>query len=565
MKLTRREFLAKSARAAVGMSLAGTGVSLLTRFDAIAAPTWGASVPEHLATETLYVHPSGSDKHRGTLSQPLETIGKAAEMALWNNTKKKGTKIIINPGIYRESISLDYTKSATIYPIIFEARTPGTVVVSGSAVWTGWKPDGGGIYSHGWPYRWGLAPNPWPKDVPNLADICRRREMISVNGKWMKQVLSYRQLTEGSFFVDESRQRVYLRASVDTNMATALVEVALRPQLDGTRGIFSATGKTNLVLRGITFQHANNVLDMGAVVLTESTNLVVENCRFLWNSWMGLLVTEGKNVAIRGCVANNNGSSGMGFYKLKNMLLEDTETSYNNWRGALGEFYDWAPGGIKDSLIHGAVYRRYKSVGNKCRGFWMDTDDSNIVIENAFIHGNYFDGVFVEACQGPITIQNSIICHNGLNGDPQSSGILTGNATNLTLAGNVLYGNAASQITVNGEEPTRRETDWERGAMSIPPAKNWTMTRNRVVSEYDRDQLLFLWELSRDSWATFTKTLTSGNNLWYSRVNENAFKAAGGASLNFSQWKALINGDANSVFADPNFVNPDVHDFTRRA
>jgi len=51
--------------------------------------------------------------------------------------------------------------------------------------------------------------------------------------------------------------------------------------------------------------------------------------------------------------------------KVKSLLYEDTETSYNNWRGSWGEFTGWSVREQKQLRVHDAIYRRHKSVGIK--------------------------------------------------------------------------------------------------------------------------------------------------------------------------------------------------------
>jgi hypothetical protein len=53
-------------------------------------------------TTYLYVdESSGTDSNAGTASAPLKTIGAAARKALANNAKSIGTKVFINPRVFR--------------------------------------------------------------------------------------------------------------------------------------------------------------------------------------------------------------------------------------------------------------------------------------------------------------------------------------------------------------------------------------------------------------------------------------------------------------------------------
>ncbi len=148
-----------------------------------------ANVNESLETAFLYVDGvNGSDSNPGTQAEPFQTIGKATTVALANNQKGIGTRVTINPATYREAITVKSNSKSTSLPITLEAATKSTVEVSGSDVWTGWQPYSGNssIYTHAWPYAWGLCPT--TAGSPFEQDIVLRREMIFVNGTNLTQV-----------------------------------------------------------------------------------------------------------------------------------------------------------------------------------------------------------------------------------------------------------------------------------------------------------------------------------------------------------------------------------------
>src|SRR5947208_12781626 len=71
-------------------------------------PAWAqAIVNEGLETSIIYVDvKTGSDSNPGTQSSPLKTIGAAIGIAQSNNAANVGTKVIINPGTYREVLTI---------------------------------------------------------------------------------------------------------------------------------------------------------------------------------------------------------------------------------------------------------------------------------------------------------------------------------------------------------------------------------------------------------------------------------------------------------------------------
>ena len=224
----------------------------------------GASINEGLETATLYVDTNtGSDSNPGTQELPLKTISAAAAIAAANSQNKTGTAVTIDPGIYRESVSVALASGqvSTGWPMTFEAtpNSSGPVIVSGADVWGGWQPSSlyPSLYTNPWPYQWGECA-PSAGSASEEPDILLRREMIFINGTPLTQVLSLVELTNagftnpGSFYVDEIGGMVYVWPPSGIDMATATVEVSTRP--NG----FSIDGWSYVVLRGLKFQYANS-------------------------------------------------------------------------------------------------------------------------------------------------------------------------------------------------------------------------------------------------------------------------------------------------------------------
>lgn len=508
------------------------------------------------ADQTVYVngsHLQASDQNPGSQTLPFKTIAKAASVAVANNINQMGTKILISAGTYRENISLLKNGQETNAPITFEAL--GTVIVSGADVWGGWqKVAGTTIFVHSWPFAWGLVaiPDGWTPYV-TLQDIVRRSEMIMVNGTALQQVLSYGELRSNCFYVDDTARRVYVQLPGNVPMGTATVEVATRSKL------FSASGKTNLTVRGIIFQHASTAIDGQAVRFDDSSNILIESCQFRWNNWGGLGFGRSRNITARKNTANYNGGAGIGTWKTNALVFEDNETSYNNWRGKQGGFTGWSVAGMKNLYTHGGTFLRHKSVGNATHGIWFDTDCENILVKQSTFCSNLQLGIYLEANQGPITIQNSKICRN------KEYGIQIANTAKVNLENNTIYGNDNSQIMVSGQyDQPRMETNWETGEQRALLAEDASWKYNAVVGT-EGNQLLVATTVSSGLWGRFINTLTSVSNLWFNAQNPRAFQIAGGQQINLETWKLTTGRDGQSIFADPRFKDPANGDFGLRA
>src|ERR1700752_3898567 len=74
------------------------------------------------ATRTLYVDPSGSDTTgAGSSTHPWKTIGKAVAGGV------AGDLVLINPGTYAETITIEEKHGTAAAPIVFRAN--GNVVI----------------------------------------------------------------------------------------------------------------------------------------------------------------------------------------------------------------------------------------------------------------------------------------------------------------------------------------------------------------------------------------------------------------------------------------------------
>lgn len=484
---------------------------------------------------------AASDLNPGTAALPLRTIGRGAQLALAVNESGASITVLIHPGTYREAVSL--AEGGTPAAMTFQATDTGKAVISGSDVWTGWQRLGAtAIFTHQWPYAWGLAPI--PSGWPPLQDIVRRREMVFINGQPLQQVLAPASLTPETFAVDEAGQAIYLwaRGGADPNGAT--VEVAVRPTL------FDASGRANLTLSGLVFEHAATPLDGSAVFFDRMTNLLVQDTGFSWNNWGGIGVYASANVTALRNVADFNGGRGMEVSQLKSLRYAHNETSYNNWRGAWGGFYDWAMAGIKLLHVHGGMISSHRAAFNQAHGIWLDTDNQDVTLSDGIWCGNRLNGGFIEASQGPTTILRAAACGNG------GRGLFTTESSNLTVQDSALYENGKAQFEVGGEL-SRLVTNWETGAVMTVRAERLTLCGNAIMgNNYDQNVLAI------PGWDFFLASLKSGQNDWWNPQNAAPFFFNWSVHLDFAGWQRTSGQDADSVYADPLFKDPENWDFT---
>ena len=231
--------------------------------------------------------------------------------------------------------------------------------------------------------------------------------------------------------MDEPTNQLLIKPPVNTNMSTAVVEVATRSQ------ILNVSGRSNLVVRGLTLEHARSCVNDSAASISSSKGVLVDSVHANWNNWGGLEITSSSNITVQYSEASHNGGVGLHGYQDVNSLWTNNKTDYNNWRGAEGGLYDWGMGGFKSLLMHTATVQYHHSYGNQAQGLWFDTDNKNITINNVYLSNNRLANLQLEANEGPIVVKNSYLC-NGLAG----AELL--NSANTTFQSNTFYNNGAS-------------------------------------------------------------------------------------------------------------------------
>jgi hypothetical protein len=518
-----------------------------------------ATVNETLETAFVYVDGvKGSDSNPGTQAQPLKTIGAGASKATANNHKGLGTRVLIAPATYPESISLYGTSSDTSLPITLQASGSG-VVVSGAVHYAGWQSYSGNpaIYSDPWSHTWGQCPASSGGTLPGPfeQEIVLRREMIFVNGTAITQVLGLGQMQQGTFFVDEPAHLVYLWPPSGTDMATADVEVATLPQL------MQIYNKTNIVVRGITFQHSNACRNGQAVwVGGVSKDILFDSDSFRWNNAVGLhIFRPASHFTVQSSSANNNGQSGMMSVNTRFALWQSLVTSFNNWRGAQGADYNWNSGGMHFFADHVHTISGLVTTYNQTHGIHWDTDNADITVSNMLAAQNLSIGALVEANEGPVAISNSRFCSNNLGVKENyqfQAGLVLRNSELVSLTGSTLYNNQISQTMVLGQKGGIPVTNWETGATYNLRTQGFVHTGNTIEAVGSSQQVFTDGYLGGTDWTVFQTTVNSNHNQWWNSSNTNSFIIPMGQVHPLSGWQSATAQDGLSNWSAPSDLGP---------
>lgn len=509
-----------------------------------------ANVNESLETASIFVDGTkGSDSNSGSQSSPLKTIGAAAAMAETNNQNSIGSKVIINPGTYRESISLNHNRKDTSLPITFQAATKGTVIVSGGVLYTGWAKytANPSIYTNSWLNDWGTCPQ--TTICPFQQEIMMRQEMVAVNGTVQTQVLSLTQMQPGTFYVDEQAALIYVWPAAGTNMSTATVEAASLPT------ILQISQKSNIVVRGLTFQYANSCRNSGAVyVMGTSSNILFDSDTFQWNNGLGIKISNPTTYfTVENSVASHNGQTGFQESQTNYGLWQADTASYNNWRGAQAAYYACNTGGLHASLAHHDTINGLTTSFNQTYGIHWDTDNSYITASAVNSTSNQMTGIFIEKDEGPITLSNSYACNQ--SAATGVGGLVLRNSEDITLTKSVLLNNVPAQLMVIGQAGGIEVTNWETGVTTNLVTQNFSNTSN-VIQGSNSTQLVFKDSyLSGTDWTSFQSTLKSSGNTWWNAYNSTSPFVVPTPKTNskddFSGWQGATLTDATSSFKAP--------------
>jgi hypothetical protein len=509
-----------------------------------------ATVNESLETAFIYVDGTkGNDSNSGSSSKPLKTIGAAISMAESNNQSGIGSRVTVNPGTYRESLSMQKNNKDTSLPITIEAATNGTVIVSGANLYTGWATysQNSSIYTTGWTHQWGVCPQ--QTSCPYQQDIVMRQELVAVNGAVLTQVMSVAAMKQGTFYVDENGAQLYVYPKSGTNMNAATVEVAENPT------ILLIQNKNNVVIRGLTFQYANTCHASAAVeVQGNSTNILFDTDTFQWNNGQGLAIENPATYfTVQNSTAVHNGDSGFQESQTKWGLWDTDTTSYNNWRGAQGAFYACNTSGLHAWEVHQDTINNLTTSFNQSYGVHWDTDNANITVSNINATSNFLTGVFVEKDEGPMTFDSSYFCHQ--NSVQAVGGFVLRNSEGISVTNSVLLDNNNAQIAMIGIKGGIEVTNWETGKTTNLITQNFTNKSNTIQGN-NSNQLVFKDSyLDGSDWNTFQSTLTSKSNTWWNADNSSTPyllpTPKAGTKDDFSGWKSATSKDSTSSWTTP--------------
>lgn len=594
-------------------------------------PATGASVDETRVQQTLYVDPASGEaaddeKHGLSADVPFATLRYACQAAERLKDANQGVKLLLAPGTYREVAEIHPPangKPDTDAPLVIEAAERDQTVIDGADTegWTPstWKEEAGGRWSHPWPFMSTVQKLPAGeatalKSLPSsaLSAGYRHGALLFVNDVALRQVNDTAGLQPGTFWLEGSPSavpprrgmaparsgnspRVVVQPPEDALLAKAIIQVGVRFQ-----GLFVA-GRRNVVVRGLSVQHAAFPADpfpggTGAVGLhfDACANVLVEDVLSQWNDGSGLVVTGRPTTASTNYTLNrvkllHNGGTGLSVTGVRNLLAEDGEASFNNFRGEWANWLDpQRVAGLRAERVEGSTWRRQRVVGNHCRGAWF-TRVANLTIEEGAVRDNAFSGALLDASPGPTLLRRNLVADtrlpSGVREDSTDAAVSIYASPDVSLESNLIVANAVpalglSDFPPEGVSPAPATV---RRPANDPGLRSERHTlRHNVIAGQDAGQMLCTWpaadRLGNADFSAYYSTLKLEENCFWNPVSTQVFLTYDKSgprrpALDFAAWTTFLadrtgSGGNKAAFdsrwQDPLFVDLMEGDFRLR-
>ena len=427
-------------------------------------------------------------------------------------------------------------------------------------------------------------------------------KLIVVNGGVLREVNTLADLQPGTFWIkwavpapvpsrygapipppDEAGgSSVIIFPPEDAKLADAIIQV-------GTRAAgLVIDGRRNVVVRGLVVEHtaAPAGTSLG-VNIVHCTNVLVEDVLSQWNDGFGLLVGHGSDVTLRRVKSLHNGTTGLAVADGRNVLAEDGEASFNNFRGEwAGTVEPFRPAGIIAQQVAGSTWRRQRAVSNAGRGMWF-VEDSHLDVEEAVVRDNVISGLLLDSCGGPTLVRRSIVVGTTLpqgvvEHGTEPAAVSTDACPDVTFDSNVIVANTAPGLGLRDSLPGAAPfTNRRTGPVTVLRSERHRLHHNLVVG-MEASQMLTDWpatdRLGSIDFTRFFVTLDLDENCFWNPAATEVFgtydKAdAHRAGMNFDGWLAFLAARAGGgsaatppkvIWQDPAFVDPGEGDYRLR-
>ncbi|WP_160574015.1 right-handed parallel beta-helix repeat-containing protein [Actinomadura physcomitrii] len=419
-----------------------------------AAPVGSTAYP--VPPGAVFVAPGGDDQAAGTRQAPLRTLGAAVVKA------PVGGTIVLRGGVYHESVKVPEGKQVTIQSAPHEI-----VWLDGSTPVTGWRQENGAWVRGGWTTRLDASPTytkgAKPSDDPAFQFVSPVHPMAAhpdqlwVDGAAQTQVGSLAEVRKGTFYVDETAQRLYMGTDPrghDVRASTLGKALTLRADNSALRGI------------GVR-RYATSLPELGSVRIT-GQGATLENVTVTGSATTGLSVT-GTSARIRHVTTSGNGMLGVHGNYADDLRMESVRTEHNNL-----EHFQYAPvsGGMKITRSRRVALIDSVVADNLGKGVWLDESVYDITITGDQILRNADHGVSLELSA------KAVVARNVFTGNV-NDGLNVNNTSDVRIEKNTMSGNGRTiELVQDSRTPGDPRVPGRDPRNAVPdPAMTWRIEK----------------------------------------------------------------------------------------
>ena len=424
-------------------------------------------------------HPAASDDNAGTEQRPLQTIGRAAQLA------EPGVKVVIRGGVYRECVVPARGGDGPEAMIAYQAAPGEKVAVRGSELWTAQAAEFRPTDGHLARKAEAAGVKVWMGDLPSalfggfnpfllnntsgvmmsyghvwtpeeMRRYLLKRGMLFADGRPLRQAHGEGELltSDGCFWVNVAGPSLHFRLPGDRDPGEAELEITAREQAFAPR----RRGLGYIRVTGITFEHTATpittlALQRGAVSAAAGHHWIVEDCTIRHSNACGLDVGIQENrlpapERLGGNIIRRNTISHCGITGLCGLDSPDETLVEDNVFEHIGglqleRMFECAA--LKFHVCHRVLIRRniFRHLTQAC-GIWLDfLCGRNRVTGNVFADiDSTFGGVHVESSFEPHWIDGNVFW------DMRSWRAAGQDAESPVRGGHGIFADSCDQVTI---------------------------------------------------------------------------------------------------------------------
>lgn len=334
-----------------------------------------------------------------------------------------GGSLCVKPGTYRLSTPLRPLAAQTL---TFERGA----VLSGARISTGWRRSG---------TRWVLD-----NQTQNFSTaswlrtyVCKDNPVACIYEDLFRDGVPLRHVTTLSAL---ARGKVYFNKATDRMF---IIDDPRGHRMETTRlGIGIDSSASGVTIRGGTIEK------MAWVGLNVTgRGWTIEDCKIRYAHATGLRLVGNDHVVRRNFI-HHNGNAGIVATNGARLLMEANEVAFNNYLHFGGRPVPHHEGGAKFLHTSDVTIRGNYSHDNDGDGWWFDTDNIRILVQDNVFEANSRYGFFYEVSYDAV-IRNNVFSENGTDPTWQGSGLRIGSSKNVEVAGNRFENSRWSTLNVN--------------------------------------------------------------------------------------------------------------------